>query len=341
MKGSVFSMMKNLNKRVCFMLFSFILVFALLAACSNHGKKENKTAQTVKSENTIKIGYQKNCPLLILKASGTLEKRLKPLGVKVEWYEFQSGTALLESLNSGNIDFGRTGDSPPIFAQASGSNLKYVGVGKSKYEGAAILVKKNSTIRSVADLKGKKVGFAKGSSSHYFLVKALEKNGLSYKDITPAYLQPGDARVAFEQGTIDAWVIWDPFTADAEVTGHARTLVTGEGYTTDRDYFLATPAYLKKHEKIVQIVLDEVKKSSAWANEHPAELTELLSKALGIDQKAIKIAVDRREYGLDPFTPAIIQEQQQIADKFYELKLIPKKVNVKDNIYHFKKDEGK
>ncbi len=157
------------------MLFSFMLIFALLAACSNHGEKENKTAQTVKSENTIKIGYQKNCPLLILKASGALEKRLQPLGVKVEWYEFQSGTALLESLNSGKIDFGRTGDSPPIFAQASGSGLQYVAVGKSKYKGSAILVKKNSPIHSVADLKGKKVGFAKGSSSHYFLVKALEK----------------------------------------------------------------------------------------------------------------------------------------------------------------------
>jgi sulfonate transport system substrate-binding protein len=337
----VFCLRKIFKKRAGIALLGFLLLFSIFATGCGGKQETGKKQQTKTRQNVIRIGYQKNCPLLILKASGTLEKRLKPLGVKVEWYEFQSGTALLESLNSGNIDFGRTGDSPPIFAQASGSNLKYVGVGKSKYEGAAILVKKNSTIRSVADLKGKKVGFAKGSSSHYFLVKALEKNGLSYKDITPAYLQPGDARVAFEQGTIDAWVIWDPFTADAEVTGHARTLVTGEGYTTDRDYFLATPAYLKKHEKIVQIVLDEVKKSSAWANEHPAELTELLSKALGIDQKAIKIAVDRREYGLDPFTPAIIQEQQQIADKFYELKLIPKKVNVKDNIYHFKKDEGK
>ncbi|MED4840006.1 sulfonate ABC transporter substrate-binding protein [Weizmannia sp. CD-2023] len=334
-------MRKIFKKRAGIALLGFLLLFSIFATGCGGKQETGKKQQTKTRQNVIRIGYQKNCPLLILKASGTLEKRLKPLGVKVEWYEFQSGTALLESLNSGNIDFGRTGDSPPIFAQASGSNLKYVGVGKSKYEGAAILVKKNSPIRSVADLKGKKVGFAKGSSSHYFLVKALEKNGLSYKDITPAYLQPGDARVAFEQGTIDAWVIWDPFTADAEVTGHARTLVTGKGYTTDRDYFLATPAYLKKHEKIVQIVLDEVKKSSTWANEHPAELTELLSKALGIDQKAIKIAVDRREYGLDPFTPEIIQEQQQIADKFYELKLIPKKVNVKDNIYHFKKDEGK
>nr|WP_235801199.1 PhnD/SsuA/transferrin family substrate-binding protein [Heyndrickxia coagulans] len=149
-------MSKIFKKRAGIALLGFLLLFSIFATGCDGKQETGKKQQTKTRQNVIRIGYQKNCPLLILKASGTLEKRLKPLGVKVEWYEFQSGTALLESLNSGNIDFGRTGDSPPIFAQASGSGLKYVGVGKSKYEGSAILVKKNSPIRSVADLKGKK-----------------------------------------------------------------------------------------------------------------------------------------------------------------------------------------
>ncbi|WP_018663877.1 sulfonate ABC transporter substrate-binding protein [Heyndrickxia acidiproducens] len=331
---------KQKCKRALTVWLSFMLALSaiIVAACSGTGENSAKK----KSGQVIRIGYQKNGPLLILKERGNLEKRLKPLGITVKWHEFQSGPALLESLNAGNIDFGRTGDSPPIFAQASGSTLKYVAAGKTKYKGSAILVKKNSPIQSIKDLNGKTIGFAKGSSSHYFIVKALDKYGIAFKDIKPAYLQPGDGRVAFEQGKIDAWVVWDPFTADAEISDDARMLTNGKGYTTDRDFFLATSDFLQKHEDIVQIVLEEVQHSSTWANENRDELSEMLSKALGIDKSAMKLAVERRVYGLDKFTPEIINEQQKIADTLYDLKMIPQKVKIKGSVHHFsKKDEAK
>lgn len=304
------------------------------------GCSDEKTAASDDSK-VIRIGYQKNCPLLILKSLGTLEERLESLGYTVEWNEFQAGTALLEALNAGSIDFGRTGDSPPIFAQASGSTLQYIAVGFSKYEGSGILVKEDSPIQTLEDLEGKKIGFAKGSSSHYLLVKALEKAGLSYDSITPAFLSPGDARVAFEQGDIDAWVVWDPFTADTQVSSGARLLVNGEGLTTDRDYFLSTADFAENHSDILEVVVEEIEQSSDWANNNREELASMLSEALGIDEAAMKMAVERRVYGVEEITDQIITEQQAIADKFYDLGIIPKKVEVKDQVFSFDKDEGK
>lgn len=308
----------------------FVLFFALvLTGCSQDGgTQQGKDAMS--SDKSIRIGYQKNGPLVILKSLGTLEKELEKKGVKVEWKEFQAGPALLEALNAGSIDFGRTGDSPPIFAQAAGSPIVYVAAGYSKYEGSGILIPKDSPIQSLADLKGKKIGFAKGSSSHYLLVKALEKAGLDYNDITPAYLQPGDARVAFEQGSIDAWVVWDPFTADTQLNSDATLLVNGEGLTSDRDFFVANANYAKENKEILEVIVNQIQHSSEWANSHQKELVTMIAPLLKIDEKSIEMAVQRREYGVDPLTDEIRKEQQAKADTFYHLKIIPKEIHVEE-----------
>ncbi|MFX3672841.1 MAG: sulfonate ABC transporter substrate-binding protein [Paenisporosarcina sp.] len=329
---------KRKSKSFAICLSLLLVLSTFLSACSSKNDDDEQSKTTTKE--IIRIGYQKNGPLIILKNLGTLEKRLEPLNYSVEWFEFQAGPALLEALNTGSIDFGRTGDSPPIFAQASGSTMKYAAVGKSKYKGSGILVKNDSPIKTLADLKGKTIGFAKGSSSHYLLVKALEKAGLEYDDIKPAFLSPGDARVAFEQGDIEAWVVWDPFTADTETTANARLLVDGEGLTTDRDFFLASSEFTKNSD-IIKVVIEEIKLSSTWANEHPEELTTMLSSVLGIDETSMKLAVERRVYGVDEIDAEIIKEQQEIADTFYELKIIPKEINVEDSVFTFdKKDDG-
>lgn len=324
-----------LLKRPLALLGSLLLVIGLvMSAC---GSTENTTA-----DQKIRIGYQKNGPLIILKNLGTLEKRLEPLGYQVEWHEFQAGPALLEALNAGSIDFGRTGDSPPIFAQASGSSLQYIAVGFSKFNGSGILVKDDSPIQKLEDLKGKTIGFAKGSSSHYLLVKALEKANLKYDDVTSAFLSPGDARVAFEQGVIDAWVVWDPFTADTETSTGTRLLVNGEGLTSDRDYFLASSDFVAEHSDILQEVVEEIRNSSNWANENPEELTKMLSDLLRIDEASMKLAVERRVYGVEQeISEDIITEQQEIADTFYELGIIPTKINVKERMFSFEKGGGK
>src|SRR3979411_3307165 len=160
-------------------------------------------------DKVVRIGFQKYGKLVLLKGQGLLERKLEPLGYKVSWTEFPSGAPLLAALNAGAIDFGVAGETPPIFAQAAGAPLVYLAYDPPAPQGEAILVPKDSTFNSVADLKGKRVALNKGSNVHYLLVKALEKAGLKYTDIQPVFLEPSDALSAFERGAVDAWVIWD------------------------------------------------------------------------------------------------------------------------------------
>ncbi len=317
------------KSKVNFILVCLLLISIVTTGCSN---SNSEAAQEETNEKVVRIGYQKNGPLFIVKSLGSLDERLEELGYKVEWKEFQDGPSLLEALNSGSIDFGRTGNTPPIFSQASGSSLKYVAAGASKYEGSGILVQNDSSISSLDDLKGKKVAFSKGSSSHYLLVKALEKAGLSLDDIEPAYLQPGNARIAFEQGQVDAWVVWDPYTSSTEVNTNARMLVNGEGLTTDRDFFVATEEFAEKDQELINEMLAVVTESMDWANNHHQELIELLASALKMDTESITKAVERREYGVDELTNEILDEQQEIADLFYELEIIPKEISITDAV---------
>src|ERR1700683_2795901 len=152
------------------------------------------------AEKVVRVGYQKYGTFLLLKARGLLEKKLEPLGFSVAWTEFPGGPQLLEALNVGALDFGIPGEPPPIFAQAAGAPLVYVGNEPPAPRGEAILVPKDSPIHSVADLKGKSIALNKGSNVHYLLVKALEKAGVKYSDIEPVFLAPADARAAFERG---------------------------------------------------------------------------------------------------------------------------------------------
>jgi sulfonate transport system substrate-binding protein len=317
----------RLMKKKMKLLFISAICLVLFVGCSQSGGSSEADSE---GDKVIRIGYQKNGPLIILKSLGTLEERLEEEGYTVEWKQFQAGPALVEALNAGSIDFGRTGNSPPIFAQAADAPFVMVAAGKSKFKGSGILVPNDSDIQSTEDLKGKKVGFAKGSSSHYLIVKALQEAGLQYSDISPAFLSPGDARIAFEQGNIDAMVVWDPYTASTELHSDGKLLIDGEGLTTDRDFFIATKNFEKNHPEMIDILLDEIQKSSDWANSNQEELATILTPILNIEEDSILKSIKRRTYGVDEINEEILKEQQEIADTFYELDIIPKEIQVKD-----------
>jgi sulfonate transport system substrate-binding protein len=278
----------------------------------------------------LRIGYQKYGTLTLLKGRGTLEKRLAEKGVGVKWTEFPAGPVLLEGLNVGSIDFGTVGEAPPIFAQAAGANLVYVGNEPPSPASEAIVVPKDSKLRSVAELKGKKVVLNKGSNVHYLLVKALEKAGVQYKDIEVVYLPPADARAAFERGAVDAWVIWDPFLAAAEKQLGARVLADGKGIVSNHQFYLASRGYAEKNPEIVRIVLEEVGKVDAWGEKNPQEVAAILSAQTGLDVAVVALAASRYSYGVQPVTPQVVEQQQKVADTFASLKLIPKPIAVKD-----------
>ncbi|WP_346841305.1 sulfonate ABC transporter substrate-binding protein [Metapseudomonas otitidis] len=300
---------------------------ALFAAAITFG------AITQAQAETLRIGYQKYGTLVLLKAKGSLEKRLAAQGIDVKWTEFPGGPQLLEGLNVGSIDFGVTGETPPVFAQAAGADLLYVAYEPPAPTSEAILVPKGSAIQSVKDLAGKKVALNKGSNVHYLLVRALEEAGLKYSDIQPVYLPPADARAAFERGSVDAWGIWDPFQAAAEQQLQARTLRNGSQLVDNHQFYLATRAYATQHPQVISALVEEVRAVGEDSKADPDKVTEQVAPLLGLPRDITAIAVKRQGYGAQFLSPEVVTAQQKIADTFTDLKLIPKKLSIKDVIW--------
>jgi sulfonate transport system substrate-binding protein len=286
----------------------------------------------VKANTTqFRIGFQKSASLLnLLKAQGTLEKELAKRNVEVKWVEFPAGPQLLEGLNVGSIDFGYVGEAPPIFAQAAGANFVYIGYEAAAPSAEAIVVPKNSEIKNITDLKGKKIALNKGSNVHYLLVKLLEKNGLKYSDIQPIVLPPADARAAFERGSVDAWVIWDPFLAAAEKQLGAKIISNGKATVNNYCFFLASKGYAQQNQKTIELVFDELSKQGKWIVKNYKGAAQALSTLQGLDTNVLELSLERYSHDVRPITADVLVEQQKIADSFFELKLIPKAINVKD-----------
>ncbi|MDR3467478.1 MAG: sulfonate ABC transporter substrate-binding protein [Xanthobacteraceae bacterium] len=274
-------------------------------------------------DKVIRVGFQKYGNLILLKGKGWLENKLRPLGYTVEWKEFPSGPPLLEALGIGAIDFGHAGETPPIFAQAAGAPFIYVAHEPPAPEGEAILVPKDSAIRTVADLKGKKVALNKGSNVHYLLVRALENAGVKYADIQTVFLAPADARAAFERGSVDAWVIWDPFQAAAEVSTGARTLATGKGLAPNHQFYLASRTFAEANPKVIDAVIASIAELDDWARDKVGAVAEELSPGTGIPAPVLEIALRRQTYGIRSLADHVVAEQQRIADTFLALGLLP------------------
>jgi len=306
---------------------------ALFAAAISFGAITQAQAAS-DNKSVLRIGYQKYGTLVLLKAKGTLEKRLAEQGVEVKWTEFPGGPQLLEGLNVGSVDFGVTGETPPVFAQAAGADLLYVAHEPPAPTGEAILVPKDSPIKSVAELKGKKVALNKGSNVHYLLVRALEDAGLKYADITPVYLPPADARAAFERGSVDAWVIWDPFQSAAEKQLQARTLRDGSGLVDNHQFYLATRTYAEKNPQVVGVLVEEIRGVGEWVKGNLDEATSQVAPLIGLFPEITRQAVERQGYGAQFISPEVVEAQQKIADTFTELKLIPKQLTIKDVIWN-------
>ncbi|MBV8887614.1 MAG: sulfonate ABC transporter substrate-binding protein [Chroococcidiopsidaceae cyanobacterium CP_BM_RX_35] len=313
------------------LLFTLSLCLSLLfAACSPdpNGSQTRTTNNSVSDKvSTIRIGYQKFTEVDILRRRGTLEKKLKPLGVAVEWSLFQSGPREMEALSAGAIDLaGGVGDTPPIFAQAAGTELVYIAAKPAEPRTYGILVRQSSPIQTLVDLKGKRVALAKGSSANYLIVKALKSVHLQYSDIQPVYLSPAEASSAFTQKQIDAWVIWDPNFTVAQQRNKARILTTGEGLTEHRGFFLATRSFAEGQPDLIKDVFNELSQSEDWAKSHPQELAEQYAPQLGLDVVTVEKLARRRSYGMQPINDSVISTQQSIADTFFQLKLIPKQI---------------
>jgi len=281
----------------------------------------------------IRIGTQKGGFFPAVRQRHTVENVFKPLGVDVKWIDFQFGPPLLEAINVGSVDFGYVGDSPPIFAQAAGAKIRYVAAVKQEGNTQAIIVPQDSPIKTLADLKGKRIAFGRGSSAHNLLVAALEKAGLTWNDITPAPLAPADATAAFVKGSVDAWSIWDPYLALAELKENARVIAFDKDIHKANAFYIAGSDFVEKYPALVARLNVVFASEGVWADQHREEVASAQAEATGVDIEAIRRFVNRSNYRVVPVDEEVVRSQQAVADRFARLGLIPKPINVLDIVW--------
>ena len=280
----------------------------------------------------LRIGYQKNGVLVVARQQAALEKRFAAAGITVSWLDFPSGPPLLEAMNAGSVDFGQVGDTPPIFAQAGGAKIVYV-AGQPITNGQGILVKPDAGIRTLADLKGKRIGFTKGSSAHNVVMLALEKAGLHYSDITPVYLSPPDGAAAFARDSIDAWAVWDPYFAIGEVRGGGRVLVKASDLGKTNSFYIANRDFAARSPQLVAAIVDVLAKSANWAETHRDQVGRLMADVTGVDVEIQTLAAQRSSFAIGKLTDDIVATQQAVADRFFRLGLIPRQIAVRDAVW--------
>ncbi|BBK32719.1 NitT/TauT family transport system substrate-binding protein/sulfonate transport system substrate-binding protein [Stella humosa] len=280
----------------------------------------------------FRIGYQKEGVLAVVKQRGGLETRLAGLGVpNVRWVEFSFGPPMMEALGSGAIDLASVGDTPPVFAQAAGANVVYVASTPAAEN--AIVVPAGSPVSSLAELKGRKVAMARGSSSHNFTFQALKKVGLTFDDITPVFLGQAEASQAMGRGEVDAWAIWDPYFALAELRQGARAIATSATHYPSNSFYLASRVFSDRYGALLGTVIDELRLAYVWADQNRAQAATLIAQATGVEPAAQERTLMRLGIELKPMDEAVIAQQQAIADVFHGLGLIARPIVVRDAVW--------
>lgn len=266
-----------------FLISSFIALG--LSGCQKTSSDTAPGQQSVQEDNlkTLAVGYQKSSLNLLVARQQQLFEQQFP-GVQVAWKEFPAGPQMLEALAVGAIDFGAVGNTPPVFAQAAGKDLKYIGYEVVPQNAQALLIPADSSIRTLADLKGKRIAVQKGSSAHELLAKALQKAGLSWQDIQPIWLPPADARAAFDKQSIDAWSIWEPYLSAAELDAKAKVLIDGQAFARTYSFYIANPQFIEQHPGATEKILQSLNTADQWVLQHQQQALKIYQQSTGLKQ---------------------------------------------------------
>lgn len=293
-----------------------------------------QTTTAASDLETVTIGYQKADPVDIARQHGELIKKMKAKGYQVVFKEFSDGAALMTALKSGAIDYARVGDTPPVTAKAAGTDIALIAAGATKEYGSGILVGKNSQIINLKQLKGKTIAYQKGTAAQYLIIQALKKAGLSTNDVKLVNMDQSSASVAFAKGSVDAWVTWDPYTATAQVNQGAKLLTNGTGLAKNRDFLISTQNYAKTHTALSKLLTTYINDDMTWANNHHTQLIAMLSKTLKLSDAVIQKMVERRTYAmaLVKADSSIVDEENQIANTFYQEGVVTEKVDMKTTL---------
>ncbi len=315
-----------MTRRPARLIAAVLVVGLLAAACSSASSSPAKSSDAVTaaqlSRLTLRIGDQKGTGAqALLTAAGLIGK----LPFRVSWDDFTSGPPMLQAMGAGSIDIGGVGDAPPVFAAAAGENIAVVGALLGNPLGAAIVVPKNSPIKTVAELKGKKIAVAQGSSADYHLLAVLKQAGLTPKQVTLDYLQPTQALPALSSGAVDAWDIWSPYIEQVTAQDSARIIVNGTPIGNTYSFEVASRSALADPVKVAAIrdYIKLLNQAHAWSNTHPQQWAKIWAAETGLpDSVMIKAATDSTSDAV-PINSTVINAEQSITNDFYNAGLIP------------------
>ena len=322
-----------------FKTISFVGLTALSIALSGCQKTESSHTEAANKDTavpveTLAIGYQKSSLNLLVARQQKLFEQEFPQA-KIEWKEFPAGPQMLEALAVGAVDFGAVGNTPPIFAQAAGKELSYVGYEQVPANSQALLIPKNSAIQSIQELKGKRIAVQKGSSAHELLAKILQQAGLSWQDIQPIWLPPADARAAFDKQSVDAWAIWEPYLSAAEQDAHAKVLIDGTAFPKTYSFYIGNPKFIAAHPQATAQFLHGLNQADQWVLKNQPQALTVYTQSTGLEKSIAQRVIDKRlkPSPIQTLSPEVIQAQQQIADLFQQVQLIPKNIQVQTTVW--------
>ncbi|HID9894145.1 aliphatic sulfonate ABC transporter substrate-binding protein [Serratia ureilytica] len=284
-------------------------------------------------ERELRIGYQKFGNLGVLKARQSLEQHFAAQRISVLWSEFPAGPQLLHALDGDEIDFGTTGEVPPIFAQAQGNALVYVGFEPPAPQSVAMVVPQDSLIRSAADLRGKRIALNKGSNVHYLLLQMLDEQGMTLNDVRIVYAPPKYPLSATDLQAVDAWMMWDPLLSDAQRSGELRVIADGTQRVLNQQFYLARRDFAERSGDLLQPLMQALQHTGRYIAAQPREAARHLSDELGLASASLELALSRRSHEIRAMDLQVIRQQQSIADRFYALGLLPKAIAVREAVW--------
>jgi sulfonate transport system substrate-binding protein len=278
---------------------------------------------SARAETTLIVGDQKGNARAVMEASGVL----KDVPYKIEWKEFAAAAPLLEAIGAGALDSGLVGDAPFTFAAAANVPVKAIGAIRQTGDGLAVLVPKDSTIKSFDDLKGKKIATGRGSIGHQLILAALEKKGWTASDVQIVFLAPSDAKVAYTRGSVDAWSTWEPYVSQEEVLFQSRVVINAEGLTSGLSFVVATPNAIRDKHSELEDYLRRLTAARAWALKNADAYAQTWGKLMNVAPSVPLNWLNRAQVRIAPVDDSVVADEQKTIDLYLRSGLIKQKLD--------------
>ena len=275
------------------------------------------------AQSTLRVGDQKGNSQAVMEAAGVL----KDVPYKIEWKEFPAAAPLLEALGAGAIETGLVGDAPFTFAAAANVPVKAIAAVRQSRDGLAVLVPEHSPNKSFDDLRGKKIATGRGSIGHQLILAAIEARGWKPDDVQIAFLAPSDAKVAYTQGSVDAWSTWEPYVSQEEVLFKSRRVITGEGLTPGLGFQVATPNAIRDKRPELEDFVRRLASARAWSAGNVSSYAETWGKLMNIPTSVPLNWLTRAKIRIAPIDDGVVADEQKTIDLYFRSGLIKQNLN--------------